>query len=223
MIITVLRNKYKVGSGRGITYLDIPEFLIKFNMIIDWDLCTFPYKLDNKDEQDKKFLGDTPEIKVGDMFIIDGGQVCAFESQDRLVLCISESGYMALKRLYNEKVAIEFDLKLNYLGTKVEFKNIEPDKIPENVDIYDAPYPIMSLFKDRFLLGRPEYKPFLEVTMETDNSIIPVHMYIADWKILFDQKSCVSEEMFESLTKELIAWFYNNYPVLKIKESNKKS
>lgn len=222
MIITVLRDKYRVGSRKGITYLDIPEFLVKFNMIIDWDLCTFPPKSDNKNEQDKKFLGDTPELKVGDMFIIEGGQVCAFESQERLVLCISESGRGALKRLYDEKVAIEFDFRLNYLGTEVKFKNIEPDKIPENVDIYNAPYSIMSLFKDRFLLGRPEYKPFLEVTMKTENFFMPVHMYIADWKILFDQESCVSEEMFEDLTKELIAWFYNNYPVLKVKETKKK-
>ena len=224
MIITVLRDKYRIGSNKGITYLDIPEFLIKFNMIIDWDLCTFPPKIVDgnivEGEQDREILGNPPELKVGDMFIIDGGQVCTFDSQDRLILCISESGAGALQRIYDEKISIEFDYRMNYIGTKVEFKNIKPDQIPENLDVYNAPYPLMILFKERFLMGRPEWTPFLEVTMETDNFFIPIHLYICDWKILFDPECCVPEEAYEDISKELLAYFYNSYPILKVEDEN---
>lgn len=219
MIITILRNKYRIGSNKGMTYIDIPDLLFKVNTIIDWDLCTFPPKPDNMEEQDREFLGKDPELKVGDMFIIGSGQVCAFENENRLILCISESGYGALQRIYDEQISVEFDYKMNYIGTKVEFNNIQPDQIPkDNVDIYNVPYSTMIMFKERFLMGRPEYTPFLEVTMETDNFFMPIHLYISDWKILFDQSSCLPEEAFEETTKELMSWFYNNYPALKLEE-----
>ena len=44
MIITVLPNKYRCGSNKGITSIEYPGLVVKLNQIINWDLSKFPLK-----------------------------------------------------------------------------------------------------------------------------------------------------------------------------------
>src|SRR5574344_1451844 len=111
MIIEVLEQKYKVNCNRGIAKIEKPYLLTELNMIIEWDFCTFPKTLDpdklEKDEdgniippketdpreleslliENKKFLGDDPELKPGDVFLFRG-QVIAVNSETMLVLVV---------------------------------------------------------------------------------------------------------------------------------------
>ena len=222
MIITVLPNKYRIGSNRGITALDEPNILEKLNKIICWGSSHFPYKpKENESDpliEDTEFLGKSPELVPGSMFIINGGQVIAVENKDRLILVMSETGPLALRNLYEKRISLEYDLKTNYdSGTSIVFEKKELKDIPAEYESYSVPYDLMMVFKDNFLAGRdyPASNLCLEVELNSDNYILPTKVYIQDWKISYDP-IIVDPEAAQDMSKEVIAWFYNNYEPIKM-------
>ena len=109
MRITVLPNRYRVGSNKGIFALDEPGILNKLNSIVCWDSSLFPIKpKENESDpniEDREFLGIDPELAPGNMFIVKGGQVLAVENKDRLILVMSETGPLALQNLYEKEIS----------------------------------------------------------------------------------------------------------------------
>jgi hypothetical protein len=223
MIITVLANKYRIGSHKGITAIEEPNILARLNQIICWKSSHFPYKERATDEdpyvEDTEFLGPDPELVPGSMFIVKGGQIIAVENKDKLVLVMSETGPLALKNLYDNEISLEFDLKFNYWGGSVVFEEKELKDIPSHYESYTVPYNLMMIFKNNFLLGRSYSKDnlCLEVTLDSDNYVIPPKVYIQDWSISYDP-IIVDPEQAPDMAKELIAWFYNNFEPVRIDE-----
>ena len=224
MIITVLPSKYRCGSNRGITAIEYPGLVVKLNQIINWNLSTFPFKTkenpDDPDVEDREFLGSDPKLVPGSMFIYREGQVIACDSDDRLVLVMSETGPLALQRIYDEEISLEFDLKFNYWGGDVKFEKAERKDIPDTYKSYTVPYYLMMIFKNYFLLGRdyPRKNLCLRCTLDSDNYIMPVTLYMQDWTISYNPSE-VFDEQIEDTAKELIAWFYNNFEPIKIEDS----
>lgn len=227
MIITVLPNKYRVGSHKGIMALDEPNILTKLNQIICWDASHFPYKIKEKetdpDIEDTEFLGTDPELVPGSMFIYKDGQVIAVESEDRLVLIMSETGPLALQNIYNNEISLEFELRFNYNGGNVTFEKKELKDIPDNFESYTVPYNLMMVFKNNFLLGRdyPRKDLCLEVNIESDSFVLPTTVYIQDWKISYDP-IIVDTEQASDMAKEVIAWFYNHYEPIRMELEKEK-
>lgn len=212
MIIGILRDKYRCGCEKGQNEFVMPGILSKINSIIEWDKCEWPKKKDDDgntiDETD--FLGAEPELKPGNTFVLNG-QVIAIDSPDRLILILSETGVLSLDRIYEEVFKLEFDLFFNYGDTdSVIVEEIKRDKIPEDTVIYRAPYPLMKIFKEKYLYGRHEGAEVLKTTMESGNYIFPVTIYIDGWKMFYNPEE-LDEEVIPVAAKEVIAWFYNNF------------
>ena len=215
MIITVLRDKYNCGSNRGITYIDQPNLVGKLNQIINWNLSTFPFKIKEKPEdpdvEDREFLGKEPELKPGNMFVYDG-QVIACDSKDRLILVLSETGALALKRIYENIISLEFDLKFNYENPHVTFEKDDKANIPADYEEYTVPYYLMMTFKNNFLLGRdfPRKGLCLKAVLDSDNYVLPTTIYITDWTLKYNPL-IIDKEQIPDTAKELFSWFYNKF------------
>ena len=228
MIIEILPQTYECGSNEGITDLVIPGILVKLNTIIEWDFCKFPEKViqvrsDPNDEnselvekiiEDRDFLGkDDPELKPGNYFRFQG-QIIAIDSEDRLVLASSDTGYNALSRIFDEFFKVEFEMMFNSYDTEdVNWEVVESGKVPDEFnETYHVPYQYYKVWKERFVSGRGFITPGLciKVTMMSEFSYIPVELYMLDWSIKYNPTQFDQDEM-EQITLELLSWFYEKY------------
>lgn len=229
MRITVLPNKYRIGSNRGIMALDEPGVLGKINSVVCWDSSLFPLKpKENETDpnvEDREFLGPDPELVPGSMFIVKGGQVLAVENKDRIILVMSETGPLALQNLYENEITLEFQLKFEYCEGQATYEKKDLQDIPADYETYTVPYNLMKIFRDNFLEGQdlPKKGLCLEVKYESDNFFLPLTLYIQDWKISYNPVE-VDPEQAPDMAKEVIAWFYNNYfpPKLEYPEEEKQ-
>ena len=239
MIIEVLSGKYECNSEVGITKIKKPLLLLKLNSIIEWEFCKFPVektKIENPnklkdDDQDyiiveeekRDFLGEDPELKPGNKFCING-QIIAVNSEDELVLLFSNTGYMALDRIYDEIFKTEFDLMFG--GTKVisvDWKVNDTGEIPEEFDEeYYPPYCQYSIWKDRFLSGRGfvEKGLSINVRLDSENFIFPVDLIMKDWSVKYKSSQFIEDEeigneFIQLAVTDTLAWFYLNYPRVK--------
>lgn len=248
MIIEVLAQKYKCGCERGMAELRISEILSKLNAIIEWDFCRFPLIEEETDEEEevvvgtddsgneiketkkkiitvekRDFLGDDPELKPGDVFLYKG-QVIAVDSPERLILIVSETGYGALDRIYEESMKVEFDLLFNdYQINDVKYEVVENGTVPEEFDeTYPVPYNLYNIWKERFLAGRGflEKGLCLKVTMDAEDFIFPVDFIMTDWNIKYKSSQLEQDEVGLAVN-ELLSWFYENYRRVKPLERNK--
>lgn len=234
MIIEVLSQKYRCGCERGMAEFVLPGILIKLNSIIEWDFCRFPEeivqeKADPTDEnsqvverkiEKRNFLGDDPELKPGNCFLYKG-QVIAVDSEDRLILIVSETGYGALDRIYEENLKTEFEMMFNEFNVEdvkweVEESGIIPDEFDE---VYQVPYNYYNIWKERFVAGRGFISPglCLKVTMESDTFWGPLDFYMLDWSVRYKSSQLEPDEV-EYAVKELLSWFYNHYKRIKALE-----
>lgn len=234
MIIEVLSQKYRCGCERGMAEFVLPGILIKLNSIIEWDFCRFPEeivqeKADPTDEnsqvverkiEKRNFLGDDPELKPGNYFLYKG-QVIAVDSEDRLILIVSETGYGALDRIYEENLKTEFEMMFNEFNVEdvkweVEESGIIPDEFDE---VYQVPYNYYNIWKERFVAGRGFISPglCLKVTMESDTFWGPLDFYMLDWSVRYKSSQLEPDEV-EYAVKELLSWFYDHYKRIKALE-----
>lgn len=239
MIIEVLNQNYKCGCNRGLSCLEVPGILNKLNSIIEWDFCKFPIKTEELDEtekvvvgtddngndiveekkkiikaEDREFLGQDPELKPGNVFLFNGGQVIAVDSPDRLVLIVSETGIGALDRIYEENIETEFSLLYNnYQIYSGNVEVVESGITPEGFDLYySVPYNLYKIWKERYVTGRGylEKGLCLKVTLESEDFIFPIEAIMTDWSMIF-KSSQIDEEMIETAAKEILSWFYESY------------
>lgn len=234
MIIEVLSQKYRCGCERGMAEFVLPGILIKLNSIIEWDFCRFPEeivqeKADPTDEnsqvverkiEKRNFLGDDPELKPGNCFLYKG-QVIAVDSEDRLILIVSETGYGALDRIYEENLKTEFEMMFNEFNVEdvkweVEESGIIPDEFDE---VYQVPYNYYNIWKERFVAGRGFISPglCLKVTIESDTFWGPLDFYMLDWSVRYKSSQLEPDEV-EYAVKELLSWFYDHYKRIKALE-----
>lgn len=243
MVISVLDQKYKCGCNKGISAIEEPSLLSKLNSIIEWNFCTFPSKKETITEkvindsgeeveesstvevEDRNFLGEEPELKPGNVFLFDE-QIIAVDSNQRLVLIVSPTGYNALDRIYKEIIEVEFE---QFFGggevNSVDWKVIEDGIIPEKFDItYSVPYHKYKIWKDKFIDGRSFVKNGLaiSVTIDTNNYMFPIDLVMTDWNIRFSSEDLGGDEenpevkfIMEVISNDLLSWFYNNYTRVK--------
>ena len=237
MIIEVLSQKYNCGCNKGMTAIEKPNLLSRLNMVIEWDFCRFPEKVvkeksdpNNPDSEEieklvenREFLGAEPELKPGNVFLYKG-QVIAVDSEDRLVLIVSETGYGALERIYEDDFKVEFELIFNdYSVNDVTWKVVEDGVISNDYDItHPVPYNLYNIWKERFIAGRGflEHGLCIETTIDSDDFVFPIDVIMTDWDVRFKSTQIDEEdtELMDLVTKEILSWFYENYKRVKVLE-----
>lgn len=247
MIIAVLDQKYKIGSGRGISAIEKPGLLQKLNLIIEWDLCSFPKKevgkkeeevdvLDDEGnptgektkkevpilEEDKEFLGKEPELKPGNCFLYDG-QVIGIDTEERLVLLVTETGPLAIQRLWDDTIEPELTLVYNDSPVdRVDWQLIEEKNLPPDVELEEGriDYKYWKIWRDRFVEGRldKEFKSLIECKLESDDFLLPITIYLKPWSFLYSPDSMVDEEMTKEVVMQTLSWFIESYDRAKVEK-----
>ena len=245
MVIEVLAQKYKCGCNRGLAKFEEPDLLSKLNIIIEWDLCKFPSKTEEvdgdvevdvldengnptgekkkekveKEVEDRNFLGDDPELVPGNMFLLDG-QVIAVDSENTLVLVLSQTGYMSLQRVWDDLIKPEIELVYNdYPVNNVTWKCLDSFNEDYNIEAR-IPFKLYSQWTSHFVDGRTDLKRDqdgklnIECVLDSDDFLFPIHLILTDHTafvkdVEFDEED--GEEMSRAVV-ETLAWFIENYP-----------
>lgn len=245
MVIEVLSQKYKCGCNRGLAKFEEPDLLSKLNIIIEWDLCKFPSKIEEvdgdvevdvldengnptgekkkekveKEVEDRNFLGDDPELVPGNMFLLDG-QVIAVDSENTLVLVLSQTGYMSLQRVWDDLIKPEIELVYNdYPVNNVTWKCLDSFNEDYNIEAR-IPFKLYSQWTSHFVDGRTDLKRDqdgklnIECVLDSDDFLFPIHLILTDHTAFvkdteFDEED--GEEMSRAVV-ETLAWFVENYP-----------
>ena len=245
MVIEVLAQKYKCGCNRGLAKFEEPDLLSKLNIIIEWDLCKFPSKVEEvdgdvevdvldengnptgekkkekveKEVEDRNFLGDDPELVPGNMFLLDG-QVIAVDSENTLVLVLSQTGYMSLQRVWDDLIKPEIELVYNdYPVNNVTWKCLDSFDEDYNIEAR-IPFKLYSQWTSHFVDGRTDLKRDqdgklnIECVLDSDDFLFPIHLILTDHTafvkdVEFDEED--GEEMNRAVV-ETLAWFIENYP-----------
>src|SRR5574344_1048885 len=114
MIITILTQKYRCGSNKGMNCMESEGLLNKINSIIEWDFSKKNVKSVNSEGKKEEKKEDIPEderkLKPG-MSLITDGQLIAIDTENKIYLITSETGVYALNRLYNDVISVEYEIK----------------------------------------------------------------------------------------------------------------
>lgn len=148
--IVITAQSYKCGCGKGIFAIKEPKILEIVNSLIDWSSCIWPERIereiievDGKEEVKENriplidFLGNPPQLKPGNCIMWEKN-VIAFDSEDDMVLILSETGPYSLKRFLVKVNIIKGFNELPELG-KIEEVTLErPEKGLEKLHLsYD--------------------------------------------------------------------------------------
>lgn len=210
MKVAILKQKYKVGCGKGVNYLDRVGILSALNKIIDWNNSTFP---SDAGVEDRMFLGENPQLAPGNCFEFSG-QVIAIDGEDRIVLVVSETGPLALERLLSETIQPELKVLKAVDILEVLPENINPQAIEteDHKSNYDSTVEldssVFNLWKRHITKGDRYNSSIIEYIVEgSDVFIIPVKIVMSgpDRKVFYN-----SDELDES-TAELLAECLVNY------------
>ena len=209
MVITVTQSKYQVGCGRGYG-IEIPNLVLKLNLIVDKDRSEWPKPTDTRTQEEIDSGVPEPVVKTeleeGDVFELEG-TVFAID-HDRLVQIVSETGGLAIKRIYEETIKPE--LEFSYFDDEEnDYSWEEVDSIqPEFSDEYSMPYSWMKVWKDNFVKDRnlrPKY--IIKVTITDSILGFKREIYITPSKVLYSGNQ-FSEEEIEWYIKKVLSWFY---------------
>lgn len=199
MIIEKLKQKYKINCGRGINKLEKPGLLPRLNMIIEWDLSKIPE-------------GENSELVPGDCFMLGQGQIIGVNDDNTLILVLSESGPLALDRIYEEQIKCEFELLFSDLDPGTEIKWESVSEVPDTHRTSFTPdYSLYKIWKERFIKGRGFLENFIiELEYISDMFLdVPQKVYMGPWKIWYNSND-IPEDMIKIVSDEILAWFYSN-------------
>lgn len=238
MIIEILNQNCRVNTAKeDSVYVKQKDLLKNLNSIIEWEKCLFPRKLKEeflKPDVDmstitpdsfiemRDFLGDVPELKPGNVFLWKG-QIFGVDTEDSLILIVSETGPLAAARwetTFNTEIKLKNLSSSSEISTKIIDKNIiDPEYKQNNIqeDIYE-------IWKEKYSNGRVEKDNAVKIEyFNSDKLWFPSTIYIKDNVIYFDEND-IDPKQIESVTEEIISWFYNNFETLELpKQSYKKA
>lgn len=212
MKVTILNQKYKVGCGKGINYFVRTGILSELNKVIDWSNSSFPK--DKEGTENRKFLGDEPQLAPGNCFEYSG-QIIAVDSEDRIVLIVSETGPFALERVVSEVLqpSLKVMKAVDILRVSPENINSKSVDVVNYRDMYNGELrlepEVFNLWK-RCLSSRGNEvtSGVIEYTVGgCDSFFIPVRIIISevDRKVFYDSNS------LDEGTAELLAECVVNY------------
>lgn len=203
MIIEVLDQKYKCGCNRGMNKLSHPGLLTQLNAVMEWEYCRGLEKLKKKEKDGEE------ELTPGDVFLYRG-QVIAVDSPDTLILVVSETGVLALERLWDEHISVEIGLMFNSNPIDMILTYEVVDSIPAGLEEYSPEYKLYNIFKERFIKGRGFNPDFcIKAEISSGDYLFPVTVYLRPWVILYDPEDFEVEQL-PQVAQSIVSWFYEN-------------
>lgn len=216
MKVTFLAEKYRVGTNRGLYAHEKEGILDNLNLVVDFEGSTYPRKWveteDGKgyhetDSTREETLGKDGLITTGTMFIYEG-QVFAVDRPDRLIVCLSESGPLSVKRFVEEILEVEVKMQKGnpeYEKGEIMMKEIEslPSDLPEDLKPYYIPYYQEKSWRDK--KGWPKN---FQVTFSTNLSFLPVRLFVMGNKV-WGYPEEVEPDMIPELTDEFLSRSWN--------------
>lgn len=144
MLIQFLNQKYAPGHSNDRPTLTKPNLITCLNLIIEWDYVKLP-----EDHE--------PLLQPGDVFTYGSSkQIIAVDSDETLVLILSETGPLALERLW----ADHWEPELNFLdapslGGDPEVSWNAVSEVPSGAtETFTLDYGLYRAFKERLITGR---------------------------------------------------------------------
>ena len=212
MVIEVTKSKYNVGCERGYLSINIPNLVLKLNMIIDKDRSTWPEPEDTRSEEEKNSGVPAPtpkqEIEEGDVFILNG-TVFAVD-HDRLVQIISETGNFAFKRIYEEIIKPEIEFcYFDDDDNEYAWKELDELPDPQELSEYTPPYDWMKIWKENFVTDRnlrPDYTIEVDIT---DVMIKYTRSFYMKTNRIYYKDSEFSEDELKFYLHKALCWFYS--------------
>ena len=217
MKVTFLADKYRVGSDRGLYAHEKEGILEDLNLVVDLEGSVYPKKwVETEDGKayhetemtKEEFFKDREEkLMPGDMFVYEG-QVLAIDRPDRLIVCISETGALAVQRFVEEILSAEVKMAKGdpeYGEGEIMMKEIEslPSDLPDDIIPYFIPFYTEKCWRDK--TGWPKN---FQVTFSTPISFLPVRLFVVGNKV-FGYPEEVEPEMMETLTSEFMSRSWN--------------
>jgi len=228
MKVTFLADKYRVGSERGLYAHEKEGILEDLNLVVDLEGSVYPKKwVETEDGKayhetemtKEEFFKDREEkLMPGDMFVYEG-QVLAIDRPDRLIVCLSESGPLAVQRFVEEILSAEVKMAKGdpeYGEGEIMMKEIEslPPDIPEDFTPYYIPY-----YTEKSWREKTRWPKNFQVTFSTPISFLPVRLFVVGNKVCGYPEE-VEPEMLETLTSEFMSrsWNQVNDKTMTVKE-----
>lgn len=217
MKVTFLADKYRVGSNRGLYAHEKEGILEDLNLVVDLEGSVYPKKwVETEDGKayhetemtKEEFFKDREEkLMPGDMFVYDG-QVLAIDRPDRLIVCISETGALAVQRFVEEILSAEVKMAKGdpeFGEGEIMMKEIEslPADIPDDTTPYYIPFYTEKCWRDK-----TSWPKNFQVTFSTPLSFLPVRLFVVGNKV-FGYPEEVEPEMMETLTSEFMSRSWN--------------
>ena len=217
MKVTFLADKYRVGSERGLYAHEKEGILEDLNLVVDLEGSVYPKKwvetedgkAYHKTEMTKEeFFKDREEkLMPGDMFVYDG-QVLAIDRPDRLIVCISETGALAVQRFVEEILSAEVKMAKGdpeFGEGEIMMKEITdlPADLPDDITTYFIPY-----YTEKCWRVKTSWPKNFQVTFSTPLSFLPVRLFVVGNKVCGYPEE-VEPEMMETLTSEFMSRSWN--------------
>lgn len=211
MIIEKTSSKFQVGCGRGYG-VNIPNLVLKLNLIIDKDRSTWPTPPDTRTDEEKEAGVELPEpireIEEGDVFVLDGTVFGV--DHDRLVQVVSETGVLAFDRIYKEIIGPEIEFSY-FEDEDNEYSWEELEKLPDDKILteYVPPYEWMKIWRENFVKDRnlrPDYT--IQVTIKDFLLGFTREIYLKSTKAYYED-SQFSEDELKWYLQKIMCWFYS--------------
>lgn len=212
MIVDVTGSKYAVGCNRGYG-IEVPNLVLKLNLIVDKKRSTWPIN-DTRTQEEKESGVPAPapektELEEGDVFVYEG-TVFAID-HDRLVQIVSETGPLALNRIWENQIKPEIEFSY-FEDNDNEYSWEELKTLPEEESVYQRfvpPYEQYKIWKENFVKDR-NLRPIYTIEVKIKDSMIGFtrSVYLRPSGVFYKEQD-FSEEELKFYFKKIMCWFYS--------------
>lgn len=210
--IVITAQSYKCGCGKGMYAVKEKGILGKLNSLINWSSCIWPEKvdmetveIDGKEEQREKrtplpdFLGNPPQLKPGNCFSWEKN-IMAVEGEDDLVLIISETGPLAIKRFIAHVNNIEH---FNNLPGLEKIEEVQLNKPEEGIESVRLKWEKWEVLKNYY---KEEKEISIKVT-DSERLLYPIVVWIDRRDLYYNPIDITEKELVQDeLADQIYSW-----------------
>ena len=212
MIISRFSQEYNCGCGRGIIDYEKPNILTFLNSVIEWD---WSVNANKKSPKNELVPGDTLEIQSTS----GTKNILAVDSENKLVLIISETGPLALERICKEIVIPEYEMFIQDLDCFGSFE--WSFKTSDEVNLEDTSFqriPIPDYNKFKIILDRLVKKELkasgfiMEIKFAHELMFgLESTIYVTQKEVLFKESQVTDPDAIPVIWEDILGYLYQKY------------
>lgn len=212
MIISRFSQEYSCGCGRGIIDYEKPNILTFLNSVIEWD---WSVNANKKSPKNELVPGDTLEIQSTS----GTKNILAVDSENKLVLIISETGPLALERICKEIVIPEYEMFIQDLDCFGSFE--WSFKTSDEVNLEDTSFqriPIPDYNKFKIILDRLVKKELkasgfiMEIKFAHELMFgLESTIYVTQKEVLFKESQVTDPDAIPVIWEDILGYLYQKY------------